>query len=84
MRPGVIRLFVKPHCPWCHEAEEWLQRRRVEYERLDVVSDDDARREMRTLTGQNQAPSIEVDGHVLADFDTGQLERFLTGLGHTV
>jgi glutaredoxin 3 len=76
MKPSKIRLFVKPWCGWCQEAEEWLDTRKIEYERLDVTNDRDARQEMHQLSGQTLAPVIEVDGEILADFDTGQLAKF--------
>jgi len=71
-----VRLFVKPWCPWCQEAEAWLRERGVRYERLDVTSDQKALQEMIDLTGQRRAPSIEVEGKILADFDTDQLAAF--------
>jgi glutaredoxin len=76
MKPSKIRLFVKPWCGWCHEAEEWLDNRSIEYDLLDVTSDRNARQEMFQLSGQTLAPVIEVDGEILADFDTGQLAKF--------
>ncbi len=71
-----VRLFIKPYCGWCHEAREWLDERGIAYETLDVISDSAARQEMLQLSGQPLAPVIEVDGRVLADFDTDQLEEF--------
>ncbi|MDB6058961.1 MAG: monothiol glutaredoxin [Verrucomicrobiales bacterium] len=76
MKPSKIRLFVKPWCGWCQEAEEWLDSRKIEYELLDVTGDRNARAEMLQLSGQTLAPVIEVDGEILADFDTGQLAKF--------
>ena len=76
MKSQRIRLFVKPFCGWCEEAKEWLDERGITYEELDVLADRAARKEMFRLSGQTLAPVIEVDGEVLADFDTGQLERF--------
>ena len=55
---------------------EWLDAREIAYETLDVISDPAARKEMVQLSGQTLAPVIEVDGEILADFDTDQLERF--------
>lgn len=75
-KPGRVRLFIKPYCGWCQEAEEWLGERGVRYDALDVTSDRVARKEMVELSGQTLAPVIEVDGRVLADFDTGQLAEF--------
>jgi glutaredoxin 3 len=76
MKPQKVRLFVKPFCGWCHEAKDWLDERGIAYDELDVIADRAAFREMVALSGQTLAPVIEVDGEVLADFDTGQLEKF--------
>lgn len=80
MKPEKVRLFIKPHCGWCHEAVEWLNARGVEYETLDVTADPVARQEMLRLSGQTLAPVIEVDGEVLADFGTEELEDFWSTL----
>jgi glutaredoxin 3 len=76
VKPQRVRLFIKPGCPWCVEAIEWLRERGVAFEELDVTNDPEARREMRELTGQTYAPSIEVDGRVLADFGAEELEEW--------
>ena len=76
MKAQKIRLFVKPFCGWCHEAKDWLDDRGIQYEELDVMSSRAAWNEMRELTGQTYAPVIDVDGEVLADFGTDELERF--------
>ena len=76
MTPKNIRLFIKPFCGWCHEAQDWLDERGLSYEVLDVTADSLARKEMLQLSGQTLAPVIEIDGEILADFDTDQLEVF--------
>jgi glutaredoxin len=75
-----VRLFVKPWCGWCDEAEDWLRERGIPFQVLDVSAEPAARAEMIELSGQTKAPVIDVDGKVLADFDTGQLERFWSQL----
>ena len=69
-------MFIKPFCGWCHEAIEWLDERGIKYETLDVISDPVARREMYELSGQTLAPTIDVDGEILADFGVDELEEF--------
>ena len=81
MKPEKIRLFIKPYCGWCHEAMQWLDRHAIKYEVLDVIADAKARKEMFQLSGQTLAPTIDVDGEILADFDTDQLEEFWRDLG---
>lgn len=80
MKPNQVRLFIKPFCGWCHEAQDWLEERGIPFAALDVTSDPGARREMIALSGQTLAPVIEVDGQVLADFDVDQLEVFWKNL----
>jgi len=76
MKADKVRLFIKPYCGWCDEAMDWLNDRGIKFETLDVTADPVARREMLALSGQTLAPVIDVDGEILADFDTGELEGF--------
>jgi glutaredoxin len=76
MKPQKIRLFIKPYCGWCHQAMDWLNERDIAYERVDVTAEGKAFEEMQKLSGQSLAPVIEIDGQILADFDTNQLADF--------
>jgi len=67
---------VKPYCGWCHKAERWLDQHEIDYETVDVISDEAAYDEMIRLSGQDLAPVIDVDGDILADFGPDQLARF--------
>ncbi len=70
-------LYVKRFCPWCVEAMEYLDRRGFAYELRDVLDDPEAYQQMREISRQSLTPTMQVDGKVLADFDTGQLSEFL-------
>jgi glutaredoxin len=54
----------------------WLDDRGIEYETVDVISDEAAFDEMIRLSGQELAPVIDVNGKVLADFGPEELARF--------
>ncbi len=81
MTPTNIRLFIKPYCGWCHEAMEWLDARKISYERLNVSADAASFTEMRELSGQTRAPVIDVDGEILADFGAEELEAWWKEMG---
>ena len=72
----MIRLFIKPYCPWCHKAQHWLDAHGIKYQTLDVIADTKAMDEMIKLSGQTYAPVLAVDGKILADFGPDELERF--------
>jgi glutaredoxin 3 len=74
-------LYVKSWCPWCVEAREYLDRHGFEYELRDVLEDPEAYARMREISRQSLTPTLEIDGRVLPDFDTGQLEAFLSAHG---
>jgi len=80
-KPKQIRLFIKPFCGWCDEAMDWLDERGVTYEKLDVIADAAARKEMAQLSGQTLAPVIDVDGEILADFGADELEAWWQQMG---
>lgn len=71
-----IRLFIKPYCPWCNKAMDWLDAHGIMYKTVDVIAHEEAFEEMIRLSGQELAPVIEVDGRVLADFGPEQLAEF--------
>ncbi|HSH93351.1 MAG TPA: glutaredoxin [Roseimicrobium sp.] len=76
MTPQKVRLFVKPYCPWCVKAMDWLDAHDVDYEVLDVIRDGKAYDEMERLSGQTLAPVIDVDGKILGDFGPPELAAF--------
>lgn len=76
VKPKQVRLFIKPYCGWCHKAMHWLDKRDIDYERIDVTSDESAYDEMIRLSGQELAPVIQVGDEVLADFGPEQLAEF--------
>ncbi len=80
MQQKRIRLFVKPYCGWCHKATRWLDARGIDYQEIDVISDESAFDEMIRLSGQELAPVLDVNGEVLADFGPDQLADFWTKL----
>ena len=58
----------------------WLDEHGIKYEKLDVISNNEAFDEMVRLSGQESAPVIEVDGKVLADFGPEELAEFWKSL----
>jgi glutaredoxin-like YruB-family protein len=75
-----VKLYSRKWCGWCVEAKDYLKAHRIPFKEIDVGCDPAADQEMRRLSGQSYVPTIVVDGHVLANFDTRQLERFLAKL----
>lgn len=75
-----IKLYSRELCGWCQDAKEYLRDRGLPFEEIDVGRDPAAFEEMKKLSGQRYVPTIVIDGKVLANFDVGQLEKFLATL----
>ena len=59
-----------------------MKARELEFRAVDILSDPEAYARMRTISGQSLTPTLEMEnGDVLADFDVGQLEKFLESRG---
>jgi glutaredoxin 3 len=73
-----LTLYVKPWCPWCVEAVDWLKAKGYPFKYVDVLSDPEAYARMRRISKQSLTPTLETaDGRVLPDFDVAQLESFM-------
>lgn len=81
-QPQEIVLYTRPMCGWCQDAKAWLHERGWKYTMVNVGVDAAGRQRAIELSGQPLVPVIEVDGAVLGDFDTDQLETFLREAGY--
>jgi glutaredoxin len=77
-------LYVKTGCPWCDEVLDYLDARRIAYEKVSVTGNREAMQEMIDLSGQSKAPAMDWDGEVLADFGVDELVPFLRKKGVAV
>lgn len=80
-QPVPFVLYTKTGCPWCLEAVGWLRQHGYGFQEVDVRRDPAGMAEMRRISGQTLAPTLVVGDKVLPDFDTRQLEAFLTKHG---
>ena len=72
-------LYVKQGCPYCKAAMDYLDQKRIGYEKIDVRGSDSKMEKLQELSGQTKTPTLDWNGEVLADFGTDELEEFLRG-----
>jgi glutaredoxin len=68
-------------CSWCIDAKNYLSKRGYQFTVIDVGRDREAYREMTKLSDQPYVPTLVVGDQVLSNFDTAQLEKFLSEHG---
>jgi glutaredoxin 3 len=73
-----LKLYSREWCSWCIDAKEYLSARGYQFIEIDVGQDRQAYEEMKQLSDQTYVPTFVAGGKVLANFDTDQLEKFLS------
>ena len=74
-------LYSRPMCSWCMDAKDYLSERGYRFTVIDVGRDRDAYEEMAEISAQTYVPTLVAGDEVLANFDTDQLEKFLSDHG---
>lgn len=74
-------IYTKTGCPWCEDALEFLNTHNVSYEEKEVRSNIEFMQELETKSGQSKAPTLDLDGEILADTDAKAIEVFLKEKG---
>jgi glutaredoxin 3 len=69
-----ITIYTTPNCSVCRKAKDYLTRKGVAFEEIDVAADREAADEMVRKSGQMGVPVIVVDGLVLAGFNQFRLD----------
>jgi glutaredoxin 3 len=76
-----VRVFSTPGCNSCKQAGKFLSEKGVDFDYIDVTSDGEALKEMRTISkGARSAPIISVCDKVLIGFNKAELENAINCL----
>lgn len=72
-----IILYTKKGCPWCKGVLDLFAEKGVKYEEREVLSNKAYFDELVAKSGQTKTPTLDIDGHILADSDKEQVAAHL-------
>lgn len=72
-----VKVYSTSACPWCKRAKDFLKEKGVEFEDIDVGSDQEAARDMIERSGQMGVPVVEIDGVMIVGFNQPRIEEEL-------
>lgn len=72
-----IILYTKKGCPWCRGVLDLFAQKGVKYEEREVLSNKAYFDELVAKSGQTKTPTLDIDGHILADSDKEQVAAYL-------
>ena len=75
-----IKVYGTPTCPWCHRVKEYLESKKIEFEDVDVSTNQEATQEMVKKSGQMGVPQIEINGKMIVGFEQEALDKEIAEL----
>ncbi|MCK4595762.1 thioredoxin family protein [candidate division WOR-3 bacterium] len=72
-----IKVYSTPFCPYCSMVKDFLKKKDVEFEDIDVSIDQEAARKMIGKSGSMGVPQIEINDKIIVGFDQNAIEREL-------
>lgn len=72
-----VKIYTSPTCPYCLMAKKFMEKNNIEFEEIDVSSDEKIAEEIMKKSGHIGVPIIEVNGSYIAGFDEEELKRKL-------
>jgi len=73
----IVKVYSTPTCPFCIRAKQFLKDNNIDYENLDVSSDQALGEEMVKKSGQMGVPVLDIDGEIIVGFDKERIKKAL-------
>ncbi len=67
-RPAIV-MYTRVFCGYCAAARNLLDKKKVQYEEIDVTLNATLRREMADRSGKNTVPQIFIDNKPIGGYD---------------
>lgn len=74
-------VYTKMGCPWCDDVLTFLRGKNIQFEEREVRSNQTYFDEMIEKSDQDKAPTLDLNGEILADTDKEAVEQFLQSRG---
>lgn len=72
-----IAIYSTPTCPYCISAKKYFKNNNIDFEDIDVSSNQEKAQEMVEISGQMGVPVIKIDDKILVGFDQAEIEKII-------
>lgn len=73
----MVKVYSTPTCPYCVTLKEFLKDNKIDFEDIDVSSDEKAADEMVKKSGQMGVPVADINGEIVVGFDKEKIKQLL-------
>ncbi|MBU2540866.1 MAG: glutathione S-transferase N-terminal domain-containing protein [Candidatus Omnitrophica bacterium] len=75
--PKNVKVYSTPTCPYCIKVKQFLKESNVDFENLDVSTDQEKAQEMMKKSGQMGVPVLDIEGEIIVGFDKEAITKAL-------
>lgn len=72
-----VKVYSTPTCPYCIRVKQFLKENSIEFEDVDVSTNQQAAQEMIDKSGQMAVPVLDVNGEIITGFDKDKISQLL-------
>ena len=72
-----VKIYSTPACPFCMMAKKFLKENNIDFEDIDVSTNQAKAQEMVQKSGQMAVPVIDIDGEIIVGFDKEKIRKAL-------
>ncbi len=72
-----VKIYSTPTCPFCIMTKKFLKDNNIDFEDIDVSTDQAKAQEMIKKSGQMAVPVIDIDGEIIVGFDKEKITKAL-------
>lgn len=72
-----VTIYSTPTCVYCRLAKNYFQQQGIQYNEVDVASDQKAAEEMIEKSGQLGVPVLDIGGKIIVGFDQPAIREAL-------
>jgi glutaredoxin 3 len=83
MRMNII-VYFKTGCPFAADVMDFLDEHELPFEERNISVDGEFRHEVEEKSGQSKSPTLDIDGHIIADAGVEEVADYLESIGMEV
>jgi len=72
-----VTVYTTPTCPHCIRLKQFLKDSNIEFENIDVSSNQEKAQEMIDKSGQMGVPVLDIEGEIIKGFDKEAISKAL-------
>ena len=73
-----VKVYSTPTCPWCIRAKQFLKDSNIDFQNIDVSSNQQAVDELMQKSGQMGVPVLDIEGEIIVGFDKEKIKQALS------